>query len=134
MLFELIASIFKDGWILTVAGVCIGLYIDNKIREKVSDKESVRRDLLEKELREKNQRVLETILATEQEVLDAIKSISLSLLSLAEQVKGISANNHDQQASLNSIMQEMKMVTSNQISSSTGLQRIVEKLIDSIKD
>lgn len=138
MLYELINAIVKQGWILTVAGICMGLYINAMVRDRADDKDQARRDVIETANREKLQKVLETILATEHEILESIKANSVSIMGLSLTLKEFhetaSDERQDVQADVTSVIQEMKLISSNQITSAAGLQRIIEQLINAIKD
>jgi hypothetical protein len=131
---ELITSLYQYGVAPTAAILCTSLYIRQVISEKAQKKED---ELNDKTIANRDAKYIELftkILDGQATILEQIRTLTSNTVTLAELSRNLSNDNHSLMLLTNTLITDVKVLANNQLTIMNGFQKVIEQLIETLRD
>jgi hypothetical protein len=130
---DIITSMSKDGVATTAALVCMGLYIRQLVRERGQDKAGPTQTRLEDQQYSTIIASLNEIKENQKIIIDHIGALISSEAISLNMKESLSEDSHEIKNIGNTLLQDLRALSANQLNLMTGFQRVIEQLIDALK-
>ena len=130
----IIESMFKDGGVsATAALVCMSLYIRQFIRERAQDKVGPVQTRLEDQQYSAIITSLNEIKENQKTIVDHLGALMSSEAISSSMKENLAEDSREIKNIGNTLLQDLRALSANQLNLMTGFQRVIEQLIDALK-
>jgi hypothetical protein len=130
---DIITSMSKDGVATTAALVCMGLYVRQFIRERAQDKVGPAQTRLEDQQYSAIIASLNEIKENQKTIVDRLGALMSSEAISSSMKENLAEDSREIKNIGNTLLQDLRALSANQLNLMTGFQRVIEQLIDALK-